>query len=216
MYRLGVDLGTTYTAAATCVEDGTPSMLGLGDRTLQAPSLLYLQPDGSALMGEAAGRRGRADPQRLAREFKRRIGDPIPIIVAGSPHSPQSLTARILRWVLDESEQRLGQPPSQVTVTHPANWTTFKQEYLRQAIRLAELDDAQSAPNQSRPPSSSLQPHRSPPPIPSSSAFTTWAAERSMRVYSSKQPTGSKYSATQRELSSSAASTSIKPSCSTF
>ena len=146
MYRLGVDLGTTYTAAATCVEDGTPSMLGLGDRTLQAPSLLYLQPDGSALIGEAAGRRGRTDPQRLAREFKRRIGDPTPIIVGGSPHSPQSLTARMLRWVLDESEQRLGQPPSQVTVTHPANWTTFKQEYLRQAIRLAELDDAQLCP----------------------------------------------------------------------
>lgn len=146
MYRLGVDLGTTYTAAATCVEDSTPSMLGLGDRTMQAPSLLYLQPDGSALMGEAAGRRGRTDPQRLAREFKRRIGDPTPIIVAGSPHSPQSLTARMLRWVLDESEQRLGQPPSQVTVTHPANWTTFKQEYLRQAIRLAGLDDAQLCP----------------------------------------------------------------------
>jgi len=41
VYRLAVDLGTTFTAAAVADETG-PSMLGLGNRALQIPSVLYL------------------------------------------------------------------------------------------------------------------------------------------------------------------------------
>ena len=41
-YVLGVDLGTTYTAAATWDSaDGKARMLGLGNRALQIPSVLY-------------------------------------------------------------------------------------------------------------------------------------------------------------------------------
>src|SRR5690349_10971930 len=88
-YRLGVDLGTTFTAAAMR-NGGPPSMLGLGNRALQIPSVLYLQEDGQFLVGEAAERRGATDPARVVREFKRRIGDPIPLMVAGTPFSAQA------------------------------------------------------------------------------------------------------------------------------
>ena len=45
-YRLGVDLGTTYTAAAILRGD-EPEMVSLGDRELFAPSVIVLNPDGS-------------------------------------------------------------------------------------------------------------------------------------------------------------------------
>ena len=88
-YRLGVDLGTTFTAAA--VSDGVaePTVIGLGNRALQVPSVLFLKPDGEFLVGEVAERRGLTEPDRLAREFKRRIGDHVPIIVAGAPSPPR-------------------------------------------------------------------------------------------------------------------------------
>jgi molecular chaperone DnaK len=39
-YRLGGDLGTTFTAAA--VADGSePTVIGLGNRALQIPSVLF-------------------------------------------------------------------------------------------------------------------------------------------------------------------------------
>src|SRR5918996_147278 len=135
-YRLGVDLGTTFTAAA--VADGSePTVIGLGNRALQIPSVLFLKPDGEFLIGEAAERRGLSEPDRLAREFKRRIGDHVPIMVAGAPFSPQALTAQLLRWVVNAASERMGETPSEVVLTHPANWGPFQLELLDQVAVMA-------------------------------------------------------------------------------
>ena len=109
-YRLGVDLGTTFTAAAVADGSTEPTVIGLGNRALQIPSVLFLKPDGEFLVGEAAERRGLTEPDRLAREFKRRIGDHVPIMVAGSPFSPQALTSHLLRWVVAAATERMGEP----------------------------------------------------------------------------------------------------------
>jgi molecular chaperone DnaK (HSP70) len=138
-YRLGVDLGTTFTAAAVTDGSSEPTVLGLGNRALQIPSALFLKPDGEFLVGEAAERRGLTEPDRLAREFKRRIGDHVPILVAGAPFSPQALTAHLLRWVVDRASERMGGPPDEVVLTHPANWGPFRLELLDQVAGMAEL-----------------------------------------------------------------------------
>ena len=137
-YWLGVDLGTTFTAAAVSNDMGPPTMIGLGNRALQIPSVLFLTPDGEFLVGEPAERRGLAQPDRLVREFKRRIGDSVPILLAGSPYSPQSLTAKLLRHVLHTAAERMGSAPGGVVLTHPANWGPFKLELLDQVASLAE------------------------------------------------------------------------------
>ena len=137
-YRLGVDLGTTYTSAAVLVGEW-PSMVGLGTRAMQVPSVVFLRADGSFLVGEAAERRGFDEPARVAREFKRRLGDEVPLMVGGSPQSPQALQARLLSWVVDTVSERQGERPEQVTLTHPANWGPYKRDLLDQAIRLADL-----------------------------------------------------------------------------
>ncbi len=140
-YRLGVDLGATFTAAA--VTDGSePMVIGLGNRGLQIPSVLFLKPDGEFLVGEAAERRGLTEPDRLARDFKRRFGDHVPIMVAGAPFSPQALTAHLLRWVVDAATERMGERPSQVVLTHPANWGPFRIELLDQVAVMAGVGPA--------------------------------------------------------------------------
>jgi molecular chaperone DnaK len=140
-YRLGVDLGTTFTAAA--VANGMPAtMIGLGNRALQIPSVLFLEDDGAVVVGEAAERRGLARPDRVVREFKRRIGDTVPMLVAGTPYSPQSLTARLLEHVVATATERMGEAPSEVVLTHPANWGPYKLELLEQVARLAGVERA--------------------------------------------------------------------------
>ena len=78
-YRLGIDLGTTYTAAAVTrtTEGGPPraEIVNLGGRAAQIPSVLHLSPDGTVLVGEAAERRVVTEPDRVVREFKRQVGD---------------------------------------------------------------------------------------------------------------------------------------------
>lgn len=147
-YRLGVDLGTTYTAAARLDRDAAdgsgrePALVALGTRALQIPSVLFRTDDGEFLVGEPAERRGLIEPARLVREFKRRIGDPVPMLVGGAPYSPQSLTARLLRWVVDTTTERLGEPPAELVVTHPANWGPYKLELLEQVVSLAGVGPA--------------------------------------------------------------------------
>jgi actin-like ATPase involved in cell morphogenesis len=138
VYRLGVDLGTTYTAAAVNVE-GRLEMLALGNRALQMPSVLFIKEDGEVLVGEAAERRGVVEPTRVVREFKRRIGDSVPLVVGGAPYSAQALAARLLSWVVGVATERQGGAPGRVTVTYPASWGPFKYDLLQQAIALAGL-----------------------------------------------------------------------------
>jgi molecular chaperone DnaK len=136
-YGLGIDLGTTQTAAAVRV-DGRVEVVRLGGRRAEIPSLVFVKPDGGLLIGEAAERRGQSEPGRLAREFKRRFGDPVPILVGGTPFSAHALTAKLLRHVLDTVTQLQDGPPAAVTLTHPANWGPYKRELLDQAIKLAD------------------------------------------------------------------------------
>ncbi len=144
-YRLGVDLGTTFTAVA--VANGQPpTMLGLGNRSLQVPSVLFLKPDGSFLVGEAAERRGALESDRVAREFKRRLGDHVPLLLAGIPYSAQALTAHLLRWVVDQATAQLGEPPTDTTITHPASWGPYRKELLQQVIALADVGPAHTCP----------------------------------------------------------------------
>ena len=138
-YRLGVDLGTTFTAAAVADGSTEPTVIGLGNRALQIPSVLFLKADGEFLVGEAAERRGLTEPDRLAREFKRRIGDHVPIMVAGAPFSPQALTGHLLSWVVERATERMGEPPAEVVLTHPANWGPFRLELLDQVAVMAGL-----------------------------------------------------------------------------
>jgi molecular chaperone DnaK len=138
-YALGVDLGTTYTAAAI-YRDGRTETVTLGTRSLMIPSVVFLREDGEFLTGEAAERRGAGEPGRFAREFKRRLGDPTPILLGGTPNSPQALMARLLAAVVAAVTEREGAAPDVVAVTFPANWGPFKRELITQTVQLAGLD----------------------------------------------------------------------------
>jgi molecular chaperone DnaK len=137
-YQLGIDLGTTYTAAAVSraseQQSADPEMVGLGDRAAQVPSVLYLGADGSLLVGDAAERRAVTDPGRVVREFKRQIGDETPIVIDGTPHPTHELAASLVRWVVERVEQREGGPALRIALTHPASWGAHKKDLLAAAL----------------------------------------------------------------------------------
>jgi len=139
MYALGIDLGTTFTAAAIW-RNGYAEIVTLGSRTAAVPTVVLLRSDETFLTGEPANRRGVTEPHRLAREFKRRLGDTTPILLGGAPYSAEALMGKVLRWVVEEVSRREGQPPATICVSHPANWGAYKTDLLRQAVRLADIE----------------------------------------------------------------------------
>jgi actin-like ATPase involved in cell morphogenesis len=139
MYALGIDLGTTFTAAATW-RNGHAEIASLGSRAAAIPSVVLLRADETFVTGETANRRGLSEPHRVAREFKRRLGDTTPILLGGVPYSAEALMARLLRSVVDEVGTREGGAPSAICVSHPANWGPYKTDLLRQAVRMSGLE----------------------------------------------------------------------------
>jgi len=138
MYALGIDLGTTFTAAATW-RNGHAEIVPLGSRNAAIPSVVLLREDETFLTGEAANRRGLTEPHRVAREFKRRMGDTTPILLGGVPQSAEALVSRVLRSVVEEVISREGGAPSTICVSYPANWGPYKTDLMHQAVRMADL-----------------------------------------------------------------------------
>ena len=124
-YALGVDLGTTFVAAAIA-NPTQVEMFTLGDRSVVTPAVVYLREDSTTVTGEAADRRALINPDRVGREFKRRLGDPTPVVLGGTPHAVTDLLGTLLRDVLARVIAAEGGPPDQVVLTCPANWGPFR------------------------------------------------------------------------------------------
>ena len=124
-YWLGIDLGTTCTAAAICwpAPDGLlVQAVPLSNHSHTTPSVLFLPGDGSLVVGEDAQRESLADPGRTVREFKSRVGDEIPLLVGGSPYFAHDLAAEFVSWICQYVTQREGEGPEAVALTCPASW----------------------------------------------------------------------------------------------
>ena len=121
-YQLGIDFGTTFTAAAVRRADGTgePEVVPLGGRGGAVPSVLHLARDERVTVGEAAAGLAGIDPTRVVRALKRRVGDPEPVVLGGHPWTAEDLSARLLRWVVDRVAEHEGGPPARIALAHPA------------------------------------------------------------------------------------------------
>ncbi len=140
-YSLGIDLGTTFSAAAIA-RNNQVEILALGYRSPTIPSIIVARESGEILIGEAAERRSLLEPLRTAREFKRRLGDPTPILLGSAPYSAETLMSYLLRGIFDLVVEQQGDRPDSLVISHPANWGLYKLDLLEQAVRMAEVGQA--------------------------------------------------------------------------
>ncbi|GAA2345759.1 hypothetical protein GCM10009854_23290 [Saccharopolyspora halophila] len=137
-YGVGIDLGTSFTSAAISGPGGT-HMVSLSPEVV-VPSAAHPAPDGALRTGYAALDED-SDPAQTARNFKRRLGDPTPLVLGGSAYSPAALMAAQLRDVLDAVSENMGARPDSVTLTYPAIWGPYRQEHFTEVPRLAGVED---------------------------------------------------------------------------
>ncbi|WP_239373582.1 Hsp70 family protein [Frankia sp. Cj5] len=139
-YALGIDVGTTFTAAALW-RDGRAEVVDLGERARAIPSVLFLRADGVMLIGEAAEQRAITEPSRVAREFKRRFGDDVPVHLADTQVELPALVADMIRFVVGKVVEQESQAPARVILTCPATWSGHRRDLLEQAAGLAGLTE---------------------------------------------------------------------------
>jgi Hsp70 protein len=117
-YSLGVDLGTTTTAAAVW-RNGHLEACTLGDLAPTMPSVALERRDGSVMVGEPARDRARYETTLVARHVTALLGDGGPIVLDGRPHDPALLTTSLLEATLDRVRRLQGGLPDRAVLTHP-------------------------------------------------------------------------------------------------
>lgn len=137
---VGIDLGTTYSAIATLDDRGQPITLPNRDGEMLTPSAVLLMDDGQAVVGQAALDYSQESPDRVATLIKRRMGlDDFGRAVAGRTCRPESLSAIILRKLVQDAELRLG-PISKAVITVPAYFDETRRKATHDAGRIAGLE----------------------------------------------------------------------------
>ncbi|MBV9058864.1 MAG: Hsp70 family protein [Pseudonocardiales bacterium] len=138
-YSLGVDLGTTFVAAAVSAANRV-KMIILGDYAVVVPAAVYLRDDGVLIAGDAAGARAVNSPERVARDIKRRLGNPTPVILGGQHYGVTELLGVLLHHAVEKVVEVQGERPERVLLTHPANWGPFRRVLFEEVPQHAGLD----------------------------------------------------------------------------
>jgi molecular chaperone DnaK len=137
---VGIDLGTTFSAIASLDDHGQPITLPNRDGDMLTPSAVLLLDDGSAVVGQAALDVALEQPDRVATLIKRRMGHPtFGRLVAGREFRPETLSAIILRKLVQDAELRLG-PIGRAVITVPAYFDDTRRKATKDAGRIAGLD----------------------------------------------------------------------------
>src|SRR5262245_5777524 len=116
---IGIDLGTTNSAAAFLGPDG-PEIIpnAVGGRL--TPSVVGVDESGAVLVGAAARELQVLHPERCASLFKRYMGTDRKLIAAGREFTPEELSGLVLRALKADAEAYFKQPVSRAVITVPA------------------------------------------------------------------------------------------------
>ncbi|MFN0028953.1 MAG: SUMF1/EgtB/PvdO family nonheme iron enzyme [Acidimicrobiales bacterium] len=144
-YVLGVDFGTSFTAAVA-VSNGASRVVTLGKRAGAVPTATFLREDGTLIHGEDAYLVGAHDPDRLIRNLKRRLADPAPVQIGDRSYPVTELVSAYLRWVVEAAVMSEGGTPDRLLFTHPANWRSVRLELFRSCLTQAGLAEVSFAP----------------------------------------------------------------------
>jgi len=105
--HLGIDFGTFY-SSATLMTGTTIKLVNDPVRHGYAfPSDIFLSDDGNALVGQAAENQRFQDLSRYLREFKRDLGQDIPIILGDCKWRVDELVTEILKKLKPEEMKQL-------------------------------------------------------------------------------------------------------------
>lgn len=136
---LGIDLGTTFSAVAIVGSDGQPKTLPNADGELTTPSVILFDSDDRVIIGRDARRAAAVEPEHVATDVKRHLGDPdYPRLIRGRRYSPVELSALILKKLVQDAEQTHG-PVAGAVVTVPAYFDEGRRQATAAACSIAGI-----------------------------------------------------------------------------
>jgi molecular chaperone DnaK len=140
MATYGIDLGTTYSCIAYVDMTGRPVVLksAVGEDT--TPSVVYFESPDNVVVGRQAKDSALLAPHLVVELIKRRMGEDVHYSFHGQDHTPESISALILRELANAAQQQTGDEVRDVVITVPAYFGLLEREATRKAGEIAGLN----------------------------------------------------------------------------
>ncbi|WP_020573663.1 Hsp70 family protein [Actinopolymorpha alba] len=140
-HTIGIDLGTTFSAAARVNELGKPEIVVNRDGERLTPSVVLFQ-DELPIVGTMAKRSAATAPLDVVQFVKRSMGDPTWKFETsgGTSYRPEEISAIILKRIKDDVELALGDEVTDAVITVPAYFDDAPRRATMDAGRIAGLN----------------------------------------------------------------------------
>jgi molecular chaperone DnaK len=138
--EFGIDLGTTQSCIAYVDEAGSPVIIksALGEDT--TPSAVFFESRQNVVVGRAAREEALLTPHLVAQLVKRDMGTNVSYEFHGERHTPETVSALILRELARLAAEQTGQEVRDVVITVPAYFGIAERAATRRAGELAGLE----------------------------------------------------------------------------
>ena len=143
---IGIDLGTTYSAAAILQADGKPVILPNAEGQNITPSVVFF-PESShggdePLVGEMAKRSAATAPLDVVQFVKRQMGNPDWRFesTSGISYTAEEVSAIILKRLKNDAELVIGKEVTDAVITVPAYFDDARRTATKQAGIIAGLN----------------------------------------------------------------------------
>ncbi len=140
--RVGIDLGTTFSAVARIDPNtGKPMVIKNSFGSATTPSVLCFERDGNVLFGEDAKNMQSVGDTNAIAFFKRSMGkDMFSVDILGKNYSATDLSAILLQKLKEEAEQEIGERIDAAVITVPAYFTHKERAATIEAGKRAGLE----------------------------------------------------------------------------
>src|SRR3954468_23396089 len=159
---VGIDLGTTNSVVASTMEGGQAEVIPNSEGARTTPSVVAFTEDGQRLVGQVAKRQAILNPEATLYSVKRFIGrkmseieeeakivsykvaagpdDAVRFDVRGKQHSPEEISALILRKLAEDAAKSLGEKVTEAVITVPAYFNDAQRQATKDAGQIAGLE----------------------------------------------------------------------------
>src|SRR5215831_17292598 len=140
MATYGIDLGTTNSCIAYVDDTGRPVVLksAVGEDT--TPSVVYFESPDNVVVGRQAKDSAVLLPDLVKEMVKRQMGEDVHYRYHGQDHTPESVSALILRELARAAGEQTGETVHDVVITVPAYFGVLEREATRKAGQIAGLN----------------------------------------------------------------------------
>src|ERR1044072_2069775 len=138
----GIDLGTTNSCLAHAA-GGEVRVIQNNDQMNVTPSVVRVLKTGALMVGRRAYNAVAEDPDNVAQEVKRLMGQRYSKTFPASRRvmSPQEISAEVLKSLLADARRRTNEDVRAAVVTVPAAFTALQCDATARAARLAGLEE---------------------------------------------------------------------------